>query len=84
MRLVLGLVLVVLMLGGCGSEEAATTSSGGVGSTYYAVKRTNGYVSATNGPFTSLNSCQEYLASPSGQAPAWIGASCIQSDSRPQ
>ena len=75
--------LSLLVLSGCGSGGSTDSGTAATGKTYYAAKYTNGYATSTNGPFSSLNSCQEFLASSEGRMPAWIGASCIESSSRP-
>jgi hypothetical protein len=77
----LSAVLLITMFG-CG-DGSSSSSGGGSGKTYYVVKYTNGYVTLTNGPFSSLNSCQEFLASPSGHAAGYVGATCIESATRP-
>lgn len=74
----------VATLSGCGDGSSTSNTQASAGKTYYAVKYTNGSATSVNGPYSSLNSCQEFLASPSGHTSAWVGASCIESDTRPQ
>jgi hypothetical protein len=67
--------LIILLSISCGGGSSSGGSSGS-GTNYYAVKITNGYTTAQNGPFSTLSKCQEFLASMEGQAPAWQGATC--------
>ena len=78
------LIVSVATITGCGDGSSSNSgSSSGTGHTYWAAKYTNGYATATNGPFSTLTACQEFLASPDGRMPSWVGASCIESSTRP-